>query len=97
MATWEEIVLKMEQANSLIYATEGAMIEANAEVEINETFRRFTDLFYVTMNQLKEVTADLKEFEGHRLVVSAIEAVNNVEALKAENKALKEYIEKVSA
>lgn len=88
MKTLENIILKLEQMDSLMFSIEGAMIEAAEEDLSNET-KRLHNLIYLLWEQLQQVSKDVGEVNGHIEVCNAIYAVNRVEELKQELAELK--------
>lgn len=95
MKNLDDISIDLGKVNSLMYAAEGAMLEATEE--LTESNRRFCDIFYIAMDLVKQINEDFRALEGHKLVCDAVAMVNHVEELKSENAALKEYIEQLSA
>jgi len=95
MLTFSDILLKAQTLDSLVYAVESALLEADLDAS-NGHIQRVFDLFYILVDNVADIKAALAELEGHKLVCDAIQMVNNVTDLQAENKALKEYIEQLS-
>lgn len=83
MKSLENITIKLEMMDSLMFSIEGAMIEATTE-ELSDETKRLHNLIYLLWEQLQQVTKDVGEVNGHIEVCNAIYAVNRVEELKRE-------------
>lgn len=83
MKSFESILLKLEQVDSLMYSIEGAMINATVE-ELSTEDKRLHNLIYLLWDQLQQITKEVTEVNGHIDVCNAIYAVNRVEELKRE-------------
>lgn len=83
MKSLENIIIKLEMMDSLMFSIEGAMIEATTE-ELSDETKRLHNLIYLLWEQLQQVTKDVGEVNGHIEVCNAIYAVNRVEELKRE-------------
>ena len=80
MKTFDDILVKMGQLDSLMYSVESAMIEAAPEDGGEEVIR---------LHNLKQVTADTEELNGHVKVCNAVYAVNKVDEMRATIERLK--------
>ena len=83
MKSLENIIIKLEMMDSLMFSIEGAMIEATTE-ELSDETKRLHNLIYLLWEQLQQVKKDVGEVNGHIEVCNAIYAVNRVEELKRE-------------
>ena len=83
MKSLENIIIKLEMMDSLMFSIERAMIEATTE-ELSDETKRLHNLIYLLWEQLQQVTKDFGEVNGHIEVCNAIYAVNRVEELKRE-------------
>ncbi len=90
MMNFEDITLKIEQINSIAYALEGAMIEAEGHGPDDKEAKQMRNLFYALFDQLEQLQKDADELHGHITVCNAIFAVNHVNELKAELAQLKQ-------
>ena len=88
MKTFDDILVKMGQLDSLMYSVESAMIEAAPE-DGGEEVIRLHNLIYLLWDQLKHVTADTEELNGHVKVCNAVYAVNKVDEMRATIERLK--------
>ena len=88
MKTFDDILVKMGQLDSLMYSVESAMIEAAPE-DGGEEVTRLHHLIYLLWDQLKQVTADTEELNGHVKVCNAVYAVNKVDEMRATIERLK--------
>lgn len=88
MKSLENIIMRLETMDSLMFSIEGAMIEAAAE-ELSDKTKRLHNLIYLLWEQLQQVTKDAGEVNGHIEVCNAIYAMNRVEELKRELAELK--------
>lgn len=89
MKTLDDVIIKADQLDSLMYAIEGQMLQA-ADDEGGEGMLRLHNLFYLLWDQLKQISADITEVNGHIKVCNTILAMNHVEDLKAEIGILKQ-------
>lgn len=87
MKSLENIILKLEQMDSLLFSIEDVMLAA-AENGGNDT-KRLHNLIYLLWEQLQQVAKDANEVNGHIEVCNAIYAVNRVEELRRELAELK--------
>ncbi len=83
---FEKITNRIEQINSLVHSLEGALIEADNG---SEQMRRTSNLFYVLLEQIKNLKEEANELSEHIEVCNAIFAVNHVNELKKEIELLK--------
>lgn len=89
MKNLDEMIIKMEQIDSLMYAFEGAILNADETFGENNEKKQVHNLFYLLWEQLQQVQKDAEELNGHIGVCNAIYAVNRVEELKQELAELK--------
>ncbi len=94
MNTFYEISLKLTKIDSLFFTLETILNSNDTESRM-----AFGNSFYVLWDLIKDVSKDIDTLVGHSKVCSAIDAVNNVDDLRAkvkdletENEALKKYI-----
>ena len=87
MKNFDNIIARLEQVDSLVYAVETEMLKAEG---VGEEFTRMQHLFYLLWEQVKQIAAEVDELSGHNLVCNAIEAVNHIAELKAEIERLKQ-------
>ncbi len=84
MTGFEGITNKIAQLNSLAYALEGAIIQAEGHDAGDAEARRMLDLFYVLQEGLEQLQKDADELGDHISVCNAIYAVNHVKEMRAE-------------
>jgi len=87
MKTLEDIILRLDQMDSLMFSIEDAMLAA-AENGGNDT-KKLHNLVYILWEQLQQVTKEATELNGHIEVCNAVYAVHRVEELKNELAELK--------
>ena len=78
---------RLARINSFMYAIEGAIIEAQEGGE--QEFKYLSALFYILMDEMQMLQADMKEISGNIRVCNAIYAINQVDKLKSEIASLK--------
>ncbi len=81
MKTLEDVIIEVEQANDLMYAIEGAMIDATPD-EQDVSTRRLHNLTYILMGLLKNIGEDLEEAAGHVKVCNVILASAHVREME---------------
>ena len=88
MMNFDDILVKLEQVDSLMYSVEGAMIAAAPE-DGGAEVTRLHNLVYLLWDQLRQIAEDTKELNGHVKVCNAIYAVNKVDEMRATIERLK--------
>lgn len=87
MKNLDDIIIKMEQIDSLLYAMEGALLEENEDD--HKTKKQSHNLFYLLWENFSRLQNDTEELNDHISVCNAVFAVNRVEELKQELSDLK--------
>ena len=88
MKTLEDIIMKMDQLDSLMYSIETAMLDA-APADAGEKVIRLHNLIYLLWEQFLQARADIDELNGHIEVCNAVYAVNRVREMQDEIERLK--------
>lgn len=74
MKTLEDIIMKMDQLDSLMYSIETAMLDA-APADAGEKVIRLHNLIYLLWEQFLQARADIDELNGHiEVCISDIQA-----------------------
>lgn len=97
MRTLDDIVIKVDQLNDFMYFVEGAMLEATADEEMEDSAKRLHNLVYILMDQLHSLGGDLDEVNGHIKVCNALYAAGNLRGKEAEIEELKNEIEELKS
>lgn len=87
MKCFNDAECRLDRINGFMNAMEGAMIEAQEGGE--REYKHLSDLFYILMDELQILQADMKEIGGNIRVCNAVYAVNEVEKLRTEIAELK--------
>lgn len=82
MKNLDDIIVKMEQIDSLLYTLEGALPEENEDDP--KTKSRLHNLFYLLLENFSRLQNDAEELNDHIGVCNAVFAVNRVEEPKQE-------------
>lgn len=88
MKSFDDVIAKMKQIDSLMYSIETAMLDA-APAEHDEKVMRLHNLIYLLWEQLSQAQADIDELNGHVAVCNAIYAANRVREMQEEIERLK--------
>lgn len=92
MKNFEDMIIKMEQIDSLLYAMESALLNDSENFDDNKAKKQVHNLFYLLWENFSKLQDDAEELNGHIGVCNAIFAVNRVNELKQEIADLKENL-----
>lgn len=84
MKNLDDMIIKMEQIDSLMYALEGALLNTDEEADCDTDKKQVHNLFYLLWEQFQQLQKDADELNGHIEVCNAIYAINRIEELKRE-------------